>query len=321
MCTAITYNNRYFGRNLDLDYSYNEAVTITPRNFPFYFREKETIYHHYAIIGIATIEQNYPLYYDAVNEKGLAVSGLNFPGNCKYLPLDETKDNIAPFEFIPWILSSCETVSEAKKLIENTNLSDIAFSSKLPPTPLHFMISDKNTSIVAEPLAGGIKIFENPVGVLTNNPTFDIQFFNLNNYMHLSSKEPQNTFSDSLKLDIYSRGMGALGLPGDLSSSSRFVRAAFTKLNSPLYSTEEDNITQFFHILSSVSHTSGSVKVGEKYQITVYSSCCNIEHGIYYYTTYENSSITAVDMHCKNLDASSLYEYPLNRKQNIKYEK
>ena len=321
MCTAITYNNIYFGRNLDLDYSYNEAVTTAPRNFPFHFREKASVNTHHAIIGIATIMDDYPLYYDAVNEKGLAIAGLNFPGNCYYLPLDCNKDNIAPFEFIPWVLSNCSNIKDAISLITNTNLADIAFSKELPPTPLHFILSDKSGSIVVEPLLSGIKIYDNPVGILTNNPTFDIQIFNLNNYMHLSNEEPKNTFAKDLPLKVYSRGLGGLGLPGDLSSSSRFVRAAFTKFNSPLYSKEDEAVTQVFHILSSVAHTSGSVKVGEKYQITVYSSCCNTERGIYYYTTYENSSITAVDMHRETLDGATLISYPLKRKQNIQYEK
>ena len=102
MCTAISFNadNHYFGRNLDLEFCYNETVTITPRNFAFGFRKTNTIKSHYAIIGVATVAENYPLYYDATNEKGLSIAGLNFPENAYYNRVDDTKINIAPFELI-----------------------------------------------------------------------------------------------------------------------------------------------------------------------------------------------------------------------------
>ncbi len=319
MCTAITYKgaNHYFGRNLDLEYSYNETVTVTPRNFPLKFRCFSEMTSHYAIIGTAIIEDSYPLYYDASNEKGLSAAGLNFPGNAAYMPFDGAMQNITPFEFIPWILGQCSTVSEAKSLLNNVNLVDINFNKKFPLTPLHWIIADKNSAITVEAVGDGVKIYDNPVGVLTNNPTFDIQLFNLNNYISLSSENPENTFSDKIPLTLYSRGMGGLGLPGDLSSSSRFVRAAFTKLNAAAESTEKASVGQFFHILSTVAHTKGCVKVGEKYEITVYSSCCNTDKGIYYYTTYENQAIMAVDMHKENLDANVLISYPFIKEQKI----
>ena len=117
MCTALAMSgkDRYFGRNLDLEYSYIETITITPRNFPFAFRKKETIAHHYAMIGTAYVRDGYPLYYDATNEKGLSMAGLNFPGNAVYKPYVIGRENVAPFELIPWILGQCATVKEAKE--------------------------------------------------------------------------------------------------------------------------------------------------------------------------------------------------------------
>ena len=320
MCTAITYSTKdhYFGRNLDLEYSYKETVTITPRNFKFKFRKVNEIKSHYAIIGMAYVEDNYPLYYDGINEKGLGMAGLNFPGNADYKFEDKTKDNIAPFEFIPWILSQCSTVSEARKLLSKINIANINFSDKLPASPLHWIISDKNESITVESVKDGLKIYDNTVGVLTNNPTFDIHMFNLNNYMNLSIEQPINNFSNKLNLNVYSRGMGALGLPGDLSSSSRFVRATFTKMNSISGNSESESISQFFHILTSVEQQRGCVHMGEdKYEITIYSSCCNMDKGIYYYTTYENSQITGIDMYKENLESSELVNYDLIKGQQI----
>ena len=320
MCTAVTYSTKdhYFGRNLDLEYSYQETVTITPRNYPFKFRKVGEKDAHYALIGMAFVSDNYPLYYDAINEKGLGMAGLNFPKNADYKEEVSDKDNVAPFEFIPWVLSQCATIAEAKELLSKINIAKIDFSDNLPASPLHWIIADKNSSITVESVKDGLKVYDNPVGVLTNNPTFDIHMFNLNNYMHLSIEQPNNNFSSKLNFDTYSRGMGALGLPGDLSSASRFVKATFTKMNSLSGESESESISQFFHILGSVDQQRGCVHMGEdKYEITIYSSCCNQDKGIYYYTTYENSQITAVDMHKENLDGSDLISYNLIKGQQI----
>ena len=323
MCTAVSFlsKNHYFGRNLDLEYSYIETVAITPRNYPFKFRKKDTLETHYAMIGIAYVHEGYPLYYDATNEKGLSMAGLNFPKYADYKPEASEKDNIAPFEFIPWILGQCATIAEAKTLLERLNLLEEHYSRELPLSPLHWMIADRNSSIVVESVKEGLKIYENPVGVLTNSPTFDMQLFQLNNYMSLSPKAPQNHFSPDLNLQRYSNGMGAIGMPGDWSSQSRFVKAAFTKMNSVCGDSENENVSQFFHILGSVEHQRGCVDMGDNlYEITIYSSCCNTDKGIYYYRTYENNQITAVDMHRENLDGTQVISYPLLKESEIKWQ-
>lgn len=320
MCTAVTYKTRdfYFGRTLDYDCSYCEEVTVTPRNYPFRFRHMGNINRHYAIIGMAFVQEDYPLYYDAVNEKGLGMAGLNFVGNAAYRDAVPERDNVAVFEFIPWVLSQCATVAEARKQIEKINLTADAFHAQLPAASLHWLIADKQEAITVESVQDGIRVYDNPVGVLTNNPPFDQQLFRLNDYMHLSAKDPQNRFSKDLKLSCYSRGMGALGLPGDLSSQSRFVRAAFVKMNAVSGETETESVSQFFHILGAVEQQRGCCEAGEGgYEITIYTSCCNATKGIYYYTTYENRRISAVDMHRENLDGSSLMRYPLITGEHI----
>lgn len=323
MCTAATYKTKdfYFGRTLDYEFSYGDEVTITPHNFPFHFREQGNLNTHYAIIGMAHIIDNCPLYYDAINEKGLGMAGLNFVGNAFYREQEEGKDNVAQFEFIPWILSQCATVQEARKFVEKINLLNTPFNEQLPVAQLHWIISDSEESITVEAVKEGIKIYENPVGVLTNNPPFDKQMFNLNNYMHLSAKSPENNFSKDLNLETYSRGMGAIGLPGDLSSQSRFVRVAFTKMNSISGDGETESVSQFFHILNSVDQQRGCCELDNgKYEITLYTSCCNTNKGIYYYTTYNNHQITAVDMHKENLEGNELVHYPLITEEQIKMQ-
>lgn len=322
MCTAITFHTKdhYFGRNLDLEYAYSEAVTITPRNYPFRFRCKDTIISHYAIIGMGMAVDDYPLYYDATNEKGLSMAGLNFPGNAIYHEIDTSKDNIAPFEFIPWVLCQCATVDDAEGLLSCINLVKIDFNKQYPLSPLHWIIADRTRSITVEPLSDGLHITENPIGVLTNSPPFDYHLYNLINYMNVTHREPVNRFSAHISLTAYSRGMGGIGLPGDLSSGSRFVKAAFTKLNSRCGESESESISQFFHILGSVVQQNGCVQVGAHFEKTVYSSCCNIDKGIYYYTTYENSQITGVSLFNEDLTSSSLIRFPLITCQQIRME-
>lgn len=321
VCTGLSYTTKdhYFGRNLDLEFSYNETVTISPRNFPFEFREAPALPTHHAIIGIATIADGYPLYYDAVNEAGLGMAGLNFPENADYKPVAANRTNITPFEFIPWVLGRFESVEEVKAALATTSLLDMSFSEAFPVSPLHWIIADKSQSITVESVKEGLRVYDNRFGVLTNNPTFDIQTFNLNNFMHLSTYPPENHFASGVAFDVYSRGMGAIGLPGDLSSASRFVKAVFTRMNSVAGESESESISQFFQILGSVAQQRGCVNVGDdgKYEITIYSSCCNADRGIYYYTTYENSQISAVDMHKTDLDGSALVDYPLIKGQQI----
>ncbi|MGN0745009.1 MAG: choloylglycine hydrolase [Christensenellales bacterium] len=313
MCTATTYKTKdfYFGRTLDYEFSYGDEIAVMPRKYPLNFRYAPKLREHYAIIGMAHNAGGFPLFYDAMNEKGLCIAGLNFVGNAKYSKPQSGKDNVAQYELIPWLLSQCASVKDARGLLKNLNITDDAFSCELPVAQLHWLVADKDDCITLECVKDGLKIYDNPVGVLTNNPPFETQLFNLNNYMGLSAGQAENRFGAQLPLETYSRGMGALGLPGDLSSASRFVRAAFTRANSRSGESEQESVNQFFHLLGSVEQQRGCCEVGEgKYEITIYTSCCNASKGIYYYTTYENSRICAVDMHKENLDGTKTVFYP-----------
>ena len=325
MCTASNYitEDHYFGRNFDYEISYNERVTITPRNYEFKFRKIDDIKTHYAIIGIAAGVDGYPLYYDACNEKGLAIAGLNFAGNAVYQD-DVRKDmiNITPFELIPYLLGCAASVSEARGLLEKINLVNINFADELPLSPLHWMMSDNSgEAIVIEPMADGLKIYDNPVGVLTNNPPFDKQLSSLNRYMGLSCRNPENTFSKSFDLDDYSRGMGAIGLPGDLSSSSRFAKVAFTRANSYSDTDESASVSQFFHILQSVEQQNGCTFISDPnlYEYTIYTSCYNTRKGLLYYRTYNNSQVTCIDLNREDLESDNLINYALINEEQVNF--
>lgn len=322
MCTAVTYqtDNFYFGRTLDYESSYGEELVILPRKFQLHFLNMGMLENHYAILGTAHVAQGYPLFYDAVNEKGLCMAGLNFVGNAQYAKVMNGKDNLAQYEFIPWILSNCSCIVEAKELLAKINLTDTPFQ-KMPVAQLHWMLADKEQAITVEAVADGIKIYPNPIGVLTNNPPFPEQVFRLNDFMNLSAKQPKNHFSDKLNLHPYSRGMGALGLPGDLSSSSRFVRAAFVKEHSVSGHSELESVSQFFHILGSVEQQNGCCEVENgQYEKTIYTVCYNASKGIYYYTTYHNHQISAIDMHREDLNGAQLIRYPMRTGEQIYFQ-
>lgn len=328
MCTAATYTtkNHYFGRNLDYEIFYGEDIAVVPRNFPFTLREKGVMKSHYALIGMAFITpdatgKDYPLFYEAINEKGLGMAGLNFTNNAVFHEKAADRDNIAQFELIPWILGQCATIAEAKALISKMNFIDTPFSEQLPPAELHWILADKDSSIVVESVKDGVHIYDNPTGILTNNPPFNEQLFNLNNYMNLSATTPTNTFAPNITLEVYSRGMGGIGLPGDLSSESRFVKAVFTRAHSLSADDELSSVSQFFHILHSVDQQYGCCDLGDnKYEYTIYSTCYNLDEGVCYYTSYNNHQISAVNMHKTNLDGTELISFPATITEQINYQ-
>lgn len=323
MCTCIDFKTKdtYFGRNLDLEYHFNEKVVVTPRNYEFTLKNGKAFKTKYAMIGMAMISENYPLYAEAANEEGLAIAGLYFPGSARYNNIENNKLSLAPYELIPYFLGLYKSVIELRKDLVNLNIIDIPYNSDLPLTDLHWMISDGKECIVVEQTYDGLKIYDNPVGVLTNNPSFDYQLTNLNNYSNLTPYYQNSKFSKNVELKQYGQGMGAIGLPGDNSPVSRFVRACFNKLNSDCNDDEVSSVTQFFHILDVVSMVKGvTVTSEEKNDITIYSCCMNITKGIYYYKTYNNSQITVINLIDELKNRNQLTIFDLVENQQIKYE-
>ncbi len=307
MCTAISFTNgdNYFGRNLDLDVDYKTNVVITPRDYPIKFTNGDIAEKHYAIIGSGIVKDNYPLYFEATNEKGVSCAGLHFPKYAEYAK-GQGKGFLSSFEFINFSLGLCDSAALVRQKLKKIQISNTPFSSDFPPTPLHFIVSDKSSSFVFEQTKKGMNIYENKMGVLTNAPEFPMHKMYLNNFAAISSKPIENNLSKHLKLDNYSLGLGAFSLPGDFSSMSRFVRAVFVKENSIVQNSEE-NVPHFFRILESVSVPSGAVrlKIGGIHK-TIYSSCCNTNKGIYYLKYYNSLEIKRVDMREYNLNSKDL---------------
>ena len=294
MCTGIAFQTRdfYFGRNLDYDFSYGEELVIVPKTHPFSFRNGRHLKEHHALMGIAHKDNGYPLFYDAINDQGLGMAGLNFVGNAVYAEKDPIdKEAVASFEIIPWILAQASNLEEAKELLRHLDITSTPYNEQLPPSSLHWLIADKTGSLTVERTKDGLHVYDNPVGALTNNPPFPIQLWNLKNYASLSVADPENKWNKQLDLSPYSRGMGAMGLPGDLSSLSRFVRVCFTKTHSICQEDERSSVSQFFHILGSVEQVRGccEVRPGE-FEYTIYSICYNATKGI----AYLKGSITSM---------------------------
>lgn len=306
MCTAISITGKthLFGRTLDVAESYGEEVIITPRFYPLSFTDGEHTENHLAFIGAGIIRDGFALYFDGMNEAGLAAAALNFPDYTKYESSATEHNNIASFEVIPKILSKCKTVKEARALLSLAKITDIPFSKSLPPSPLHWIFSDRSESITAEQTKSGLHIYANPCGILTNAPDFPFHIKRLSEFSALSPKNPASTLIN--KHSFFSGGYGAMGLPGDFSSPSRFIRADFL---SKYTKTESDGVGAFFHIMDSVSIPDGAMlgKEGKPHK-TLYTACMDTDSRVYYFHTYENRRIRAVRLEAR---AASL-SYPVS---------
>ena len=323
MCTsiALTTKDTYTGRNLDLEYAFGEKVVITPRQFPLQFHKMPALETHQAIIGMASVAEGYPLYAEGVNESGVYMAGLNFPGNAYYPPEGEAGEALAPYELIPWLLGTCKTAAEAAEHMKRIPLLGVPFRPDMPLAPLHWHIADRRGAFVAEPMEDGVKVYPDPVGVLTNNPPFPFHRINLTQYRGLSAAQPDNTLDPALELPTFGQGMGAIGLPGDWSPASRYIRTAFCKRNSVCENSEESSVSQFFHLLDTVAMPRGAVRTPEgNCDITRYSCCINTATGTYYYKTYDNCAITAVALTEERRAGDRLLEFPLDTRLRITFQ-
>ncbi len=320
MCTAVTRHGRshLFGRTLDVDRVYGEQVIITPSNFLLKFRNEGKYIKHYSIIGIGCVINGYPLYFDAVNEHGLAMAGLNFPQNAVYYEKKEGRWNVASFEFIPFVLGRSKDIREARKLLDKINITNDSFDEKTPSTPLHWIISDKSGSIVVESTDKGLDIYEDPFGVLTNNPPFLHHFKNMSDYMNITPKQPINNICPTAELSYYSLGLGAVGLPGDHSSKSRFVKAVFANENTSCQEDGEDDISSFFHVMDTVAVPRGCVQndAGELH-FTQYTSCADLDAKNYYFTTYNDRRIRAVSLKDEYKNEKKLICYSMDGREDM----
>lgn len=315
MCTGVRFSddkgNMYFGRNLDWSTGYGQKVVVTPRKFSYDSAFLGTLTPKQgAIIGMAIVEENVPLYFDCANEAGLAIAGLNFPGYASYAPSAvQGKTNVAAYEFPLWVAMNFATVDEAEQALKDVMIVAKPINDKFPVSQLHFIIGDGKRSIVVEYTSAGMEIFENNVDVLTNQPGYAWHKENLRNYMNLLSPMPKGTNWGKERLIPFGSGSLMRGIPGDYYSPSRFVRVAYLNTHYPVKSTEVENVARLFHTLTGVAMIDGAAQMADgKSEITVYTGGYSAQTKTYYYNTYENPAIQAVAMGDYNLDSTELVQ-------------
>ena len=312
MCTAVNLfgTHHLFGRTFDYEKSFGQQVVSSPRRFSF--GEFESAY---SIIGVATVVNGMPLYFDGMNERGLCGAALNFPMWSTYHPSVSGKINIPSYHLLSYILGSCTGVGEARERLKKVNVTPDSISEDMPATPLHWIFADGKNALVVESVREGVKIYDNPMGILSNSPPFDYHGAHLAGYMSLHSGQPENRISRA-DLPVYSRGMAAMGLPGDFSSTSRFVRAAFLKKNA-LVREGDSAVTKYFHIMESLSIPYGVVRAEDGSAVsTIYTCLADTAEKIFYFTTYSCRRIQAVR---HNPEIKKLCRYSMDGGEDIRF--
>lgn len=277
MCTAVQFSGT-FGRNFDFHKSFGEKIVLTPRRIMLSFIHEGNNEEHPAIIGTAVTVSGTALYFDAMNEYGICAAALNFPHLAVYRNFTCGKLNVASFEVIPYVLSSCKNMAEVKTLLSKINITNDSFSQDMPATGLHWIFSDGKSSVVLESTEDGVHVYDAETGVLTNPPEYPVH---LQNY---------RTHTDNPTWDY--------------SSVSRFFKAS--QIREGYHIDDESGKVSLFRILTSVSVPKGSIIKEEGVHYTKYTSVCDTEKRIYHRQIYENMTVYSVKMDDLNLEGNSL---------------
>ncbi|MBZ5215258.1 choloylglycine hydrolase family protein [Bacillus paralicheniformis] len=324
MCTSITLTTagreHLLARTMDFDFELNGEVLLHPRRYKWK-SEADGSEHagRYAFIGMGR-RLNNALFADGVNEKGLSCAALYFPDYAVYE--SETKEqcrNLAPHEFVTWVLSECGDLEEVKKAAVSVNIVEREVSLLSTVTPLHWLLTDRSgASIVVEPAAGGIQIHDNPVGVLTNSPDFPWHLTNLRNYIGLQPGQFAAKKMGDLTLSAFGQGSGLSGLPGDFTPPSRFVRSAVLKEHMKPVSNETEGVSAAFHILSNMNIPKGIVMTdnGED-DYTQYTAVMCSETCSYYFHHYQNRQIQKVCILQEDLDSNEIKAFPPKQEETF----
>lgn len=306
MCTALFYpvGGGYLGRTLDLEHGYGEQVVVTPREY---------LNNRYGMVGMATVAEGYPLYFDGVNEVGLAVAALNFPLSARYAADPNTEAAVAVHQLIPTLLGRCCSVDQAVSLMRGIVLCDRPFSERYPTARLHWMVADAGRCVVVESTAEGVDIHENPAKVLTNEPPFPHQLSHLSHFANLSPTPPEDGWQTPV-----SRGGGTIGLPGDFTSPARFVRGAYGVAHS---APTGEPLHQVFRLMGMVAVPEGCVAAEDgRSVITRYTACMDLRQKAYVYNVYGCHRLSAVALRPSVLDAPDLTIYPLTEQEDVRWE-
>lgn len=299
MCTAARFTddqgNMFFGRNLDWSFDYGQGVMRTPGNaaVPAAFERPADPARGHDVIGVGITALGVPLYFDCANDAGLAVAGLNFPQSAHYAagPVNGTV-NVAAYEFPYWVARNFGSVAEARAALADVTVVAKAVSDQLPVANLHWIVADATGAIVVECMEDGMRVWDDDVDVLTNEPSFGWHRQNLRNYLTLTDADPEPASWGRAELRAFGSGEGLRGVPGDYSGPSRFVKVAFANAHYPTKSDEKDNVTRLFRTLGSVAVPEGCARMADgSYEKTLYTSGFSAATRTYYYATYDDPQI------------------------------
>ena len=328
MCMAVTLKTKeghhFFGRNLDVVTNYGQEVITIPRNFTYKnVAENREETSKYACIGMGIVVNNHPLMFDGVNEKGLAAAGLNFTYFAKFneeaIP---NKTNLSASDFIYWVLGNFSNLDDLKVALKDVVLTNIPVAEGFAVSKLHWMFTDlSGKSIVVEYIDEQMRVHDNPVGVLTNDPNFEWHLTNLSQYVVVSNKTAEPRQMVDMLVKPYGHGLNLVGLPGDDSPASRFVRTTFFKENIISNEGKDAGINDFFKVLDSVFVTKGSQRDDNgAMNYTLYQSGMCQEECIYYYRDYDNSRINAVNLFKEDLDGKEIKKFSYKNTLDILFQ-
>ncbi|RUQ85405.1 choloylglycine hydrolase family protein [Legionella septentrionalis] len=315
------------GRTVEFGIPMNLSGLVISRNYEFIgtlpeqasglrYRAK------YAAIGGSAFDEASIL--DGINEKGLSAGMFYFPGYASYTAVTPENQSraLAPTEFITWVLTQFATVDEVKQGINTIVIAPTAQKNWGGVPPFHYIVYDKTgKSIVIEPLNGRLTVWDNPIGVITNSPTFDWHLTNLSNYMNLSPFNIPSKNIGGLQLKEFGQGNGLRGLPGDFTPPSRFVRAALYSASALPIATAEQGVFNVFHILNQFDIPVGAVRAEENGKMMVENTLATTvkdpQNLKYYFKTYEDQSIRVIDLQQFDLNSKELISISFSGKQAV----
>ena len=255
---------------------------------------------------------------DGLNEKGLAGGVLYFPGYAGYADSAKTDPTraLAPWDFLTWALTNFATVAEVRAALNSVSIIDIAEPSLGVTPPLHYALHDASgASLVVEPVGGALKVYDNPLGVMTNSPPFDWHLTNLSNYVKLSPVDAEALKLSGQVFAPLGAGSGLLGIPGDPTPPSSFVRALGLAISAKPLPDAAQTVRLAEHILNNFDIPLGFIrpKAGEKtpLEFTQWSTIADLVGKHYYVKTYDNQALRRIDLMSFDLDAKAIRAAPL----------
>ena len=330
-CTGIRLTAKdgttVYARTLELGGDLNSNIIVVPRGYAY---TGDTPMGtpglrwttKYAFVGPNA--EGLPFVCDGMNEKGLAVGNFLFPGTAGYQKIDATNANraIASYQVAVYLLSTCATVKEAVAAVENVQVGLAARELPTQLQQLHYAVHDAaGHSAVIEYVGGRLHVYKNPLGVITNSPTFDWHQTNLRNYVHLSPDNAKPIVEAGETLTGFGQGTGMWGLPGDFTPPSRFVRAvAFTQTAAPT-DTAEQCVQQAFHILNQFDLPRGAIRAKDNghtdLEYTNWTTAADMKNLHYYFNTYKSRVIRMIDLNKVDMNAKTLKTISMGQEETV----